>query len=250
MYFKTPGLVLRETDYQETDRLLTVLTRDYGKLTLRARGVKRKNSPLKSGCQLLTYSEFTVFENKGKHIVDEAVPLEMFLPLRSDIERLSLASYFAQVTEVLAQENDPDRELLSLCLNAMYALATQNKPQMLMKAAFELRAACLAGYLPMLDGCSACGNSAPERFCVSGILQCAGCLQSSDEGIRLPMSPGTLTALRYLAGCSLKRLFSFQMSEQGLKELSDIAETYLLTQLERGFFTLDFYKSLLTQPIG
>lgn len=248
MYFKTLGLVLRETDYQESDRLLTVLTRDRGKLTLRARGVKRKNSPLKSGCQLLTYSEFTVFENKGKCLVDEASAVEMFLPLRTDLERLSLASYFAQVSEVLSQEDDPDPELLSLCLNALYALSVLDRPQKLVKAAFEFRAVCQAGYLPMLDGCCVCGAQDPDRFCVSGVLQCGGCSSPTEQGLRLPVSVSALAALRYLAGCSLKKLFSFRLGDEALKELSDITETYLLTQLERGFYTLDFYKSLIIEP--
>jgi len=178
-------------------------------------------------------------------LIDEAVPIALFLPLRNDIEKLSLASYFAQICEVLSQEDAPNPELLSLCLNALYALAEWNRPQLLIKAAFELRAACLAGYMPLLDGCSICGNPEPERFHVSGgILQCAGCLQSEDTGLRLPLHSGTLAAMRYIAECSLKRLFSFQLGDQRLKELNDISETYLLTQLERGFFTLDFYKSL------
>ena len=245
MYFKTEGLVLRETEYKDADKLLTVLSRDRGRLTLRARGVRSRSSRLKSGCQLLAFSEFTVFEGRGSMTVDEAVPLELFLPLREDIELLSLASYFAQVAEVLSQEDAPNPELLSMCLNGFYALSKLNRPQRLVKAAFELRAACLAGYTPMLDGCAVCGNPSPDRFLVSGgVLQCAGCRQPEETGVRLPIHPGTLDAMRYLTSCEIKRLFSFRLGEDTLKELSDAAETYLLTQLERGFFTLDFYKSL------
>ncbi len=246
MYFKTEGLVLRETEYKDADKLLTVLTKDRGKLTLRARGVRSRSSRLKSGCQLLAYSEFTVFDNRNSQLIDEAVPIMLFLPLREDIEKLSLASYFAQVAEVLSQEDSPGPELLSLCLNALYALAELDRPQKLIKAAFELRAASWAGYMPMLDGCAVCGNPEPDRFHVmGGCLQCAGCLLSDDPGVRLPIHGGALAAMRHIISCETKRLFSFQLGEQALKELADIAETYLLAQLERGFFTLDFYKSLL-----
>jgi len=221
------------------------LSKDRGKLTLRARGVKRGSSPLKAGCQLLAFSEFTVFESKGFYVINEAVPKEMFLPLRADLERLSLASYFAQVTEVLSQEDDPDPELLSLCMNSIFALSSLNKPQEQVKAAFEFRAACQAGYTPDLNGCGVCGSECPDRFCVSaGTLQCSSCGLTGEEGIRMPLLPGTLDAMRYLAGCDIKRLFSFRLPEASLQCLYDISETYLLTQLERGFFTLDFYKSL------
>ena len=87
MYTKTLGLVLRETEYKDADKLLTVLTKDRGKLTFRARGVRSRSSRLKSGCQLLAYSEFTVFENKNTMVVDEAVArgaqLIVALPWRS-----------------------------------------------------------------------------------------------------------------------------------------------------------------------
>ena len=245
MYFKTEGLVLRETEYKDADKLLTVLSKDRGKLTLRARGVRSRSSKLKSGCQLLAFSEFTVYEGKSGQLVHEAVPLELFLPLRQDIELLSLASYFAQVAEVLSQEDSPSPELLSLCLNAMYALGKLNRSQRLVKAVFEFRAACLAGYEPMLDGCAVCGNPEPERFLVSGgVLQCSTCQFPEENGMRLPVHTGCLAAMRYLASCNGKHLFSFRLGSDAEKELADVAETYLLTQLERGFFTLDFYKSM------
>lgn len=245
MYWKSEGLVLRETEYQDADKLLTVLTRARGLVTLRARGVRSRTSRLKSGCQLLAYSEFTVFEGRSGMMVEEASPVELFLPLRNDIELLSLASYFAQVTEVLSQEDEPNPELLSLCLNGASALC-RGKPQKLVKAAFEFRAICLAGYAPMLDGCAVCGNPEPDRFHLSGgVLQCAGCQEPGDPGLRLPVSAGTLAALRYMAGCDGKKLFSFRLGEESLKELAGLTQAYLLTQLERGFFTLDFYQSLL-----
>ena len=76
-----------EIQYKDADKLLTVLTRDFGKMTLKARGVKGKNSPLKAACQLLAFSEFTVFEYRGFITINEAVPKELFLPLHSDLVR-------------------------------------------------------------------------------------------------------------------------------------------------------------------
>lgn len=245
MFFKTDGVVLREADYNDTDRMLTVLTRDSGRMTLKARGVRSSRSPLKAACQLLTYSEFTVLERRGYLTVTEAVPKEMFLDLRSDLECLSLASYFAQVAEVVSQEDSPNPQLLSLLLNCMYALGKLQKPQPLVKAVFELRTACLAGYTPDLSGCAVCGNPTPDRFNVAhGVLQCEGCRAEELNGLRLPVSEGMLMALHYLVACGPKQLFSFQIGEKDMEALSGLTETYLTTQLERGFFTLDFYKSL------
>ena len=244
MFLKTDGLVVRQVNYKDNDQILTVLTKEHGLMTLKARGVRSRSSRLKGACQLLAYSEFTVFENRGFHTIDEANAIQMFPELRTDIELLSLASYFAQVAEILSQEDMPNPELLSLTLNAFYALCRQLCTPDLVKAAFELRAACLGGYTPELSGCAVCGDPEPDRFDVrGGILCCASC--SAGEGLRLPVSPGSLAAMRYLVSCDAKRLFAFRLEGRAMKELCDLTETYLQTQLERGFYTLDFYKSLL-----
>ena len=139
MFYTTKGLILRETQYKDNDKLLDVLTGDMGRITVKARGVRRKNSRLRSGCQLLCYSELTLFEKNGFYTVNEAEPLEMFMGLRTDIELLSLGSYFAQLLSCISDQDQASPELLSLGLNSLYALDKLKKPQPLVKAAFELR---------------------------------------------------------------------------------------------------------------
>ncbi len=246
MYLTIQGLVLRVTDYNDRDALLTVLTRNHGKLTVKARGLRRKNSPLVAPCQLLAYGEFTLFEYRGQYTVNEAHSLELFQSLRRDLCKLSLGTYFAQAAELLSQEDLPNPELLSLVLNCLYALSKLTEPENKVKAAFEMRAMCLAGYQPDLSGCHVCGEEVPDKFDLSaGRLECTRCRSGFSDGIRLPLNPGTLDAMRYLCDCDPKKLFSFQIGPESLEQLSQITEAYLTTQLERGFSTLDFYKSLL-----
>ena len=244
MYLTTPGLVLRVTDYNDTDALLTMLTPEQGKLTVKARGLRRKNSPLTAPCQLLAYGEFTLFEYRGQYTVNEAHSIELFQGLRRDLCKLSLGTYFAQVSEVLSQEDLPNPELLSLVLNCLYALDKLNKPQLQVKAAFELRAASLTGYTPDLFGCHGCGAQETAYFDISGgALLCENC-KANAQGIRLPLSAAVADAMRYIVYCDGKKLFSFTVAPETLEQLSGITESYLTTQLERGFSTLDFYKSL------
>jgi DNA repair protein RecO (recombination protein O) len=246
MYMTIQGVVLRVTDYNDRDALLTLLTRSHGKLTVKARGLRRKNSPLIAPCQLLAFGEFTLFEYKGQFTINEAQSLELFTPLRRDLTKLSLGTYFAQVAEVLSQEDYPSPELLSLLLNCLFALTNLNLPESQIKAVFELRSACLSGYTPDLFGCHICGNQNPERFDLSaGQLECSRCRSRESAGIRMPVTQAVLEAMRYICLCDPKRLFSFRLGEDTLQALSALTEAYLTTQLERGFSTLDFYKSLL-----
>ncbi len=245
MYLTIQAIVLRVTDYNDRDALLTVLTRNHGKLTIKARGLRRKNSPLIAPCQLLAFGEFTLFEYRGQYTINEAHSIELFSQLRRDLTKLSLGTYFAQVSEVLSQEDLPNPELQSLLLNCLYALSSLDLPEPLVKSVFEMRAACLAGYTPDLFGCHVCGSQSPERFDLSaGRLECAACRNQESSGIRMPVTPPMLEALRYISLCAPKRIFGFQISPDTLQALSSLTEAYLTTQLERGFSTLDFYKSL------
>lgn len=246
MYLTTKGLVLRVSPYNDSDAMLTVLTSDHGKISAKVRGLRRRNSPMTAPCQLLAYGQFTFFEYKGSFTVNEASSVEMFDKLRRDLTKLSLGTYFAQVAEVLSQEDLPNPELLSLVLNCLYGLAGLDLDQMQVKAVFELRSACLAGYFPDLSGCHICANQYPDLFLISeGRLECSACRNRSFQGIRFPITAGILSAMRYICHCTGKKLFQFSLPQEAMSALADLTESYLCTQLERSFSTLDFYKSLL-----
>lgn len=248
MYLTIRGLVLRVTAYNDKDALLTVLSQSHGKLTVKARGLYRKSSPLIAPCQLLAYGEFTLFEYRGFYTINEAHSVELFQGLRKDIQKLSLGTYFAQVADVLSQEDVPNPELQALVLNCLYALDKLSIPEKLVKAVFEIRCACIAGYMPGLTGCCRCGNPFPVRFDIAeGRLECVTCRSPESSGLRLPVTPGALDALRYICFCDPQKIFAFQVGEDTVEALSQLCESYLVTQLERGFSTLDFYKTLLLQ---
>ena len=254
MHLTTKALVLREVNYKEADKILTVLTADEGKLTVSARGVRRKSGATAAACQLLCWGEFTLYEYQGRWTVKEAAAERRFEGVHRDLEKLALASYFAEVTETLAEEGQSEPELLSLTLNSLHALDRLALPPRQVKTAFEWKAMALAGYEPMTDGCAVCGRQSPENpqlHLGEGVVLCAACRPEVGEGISMPLSPSALAALRHIVGGDPKRLFSFRVDETSLDQLGQASEAYLMTRLERGFKTLDFYKTLtLSRPGG
>ena len=96
----TSGIVLRETETKETDKILTVLTADLGKIAVIARGARRKNSRIAAASQLLAYSELTLYKRGNWYMLDEASTQELFDGVRQDFVLLSLASYFAELTKM------------------------------------------------------------------------------------------------------------------------------------------------------
>ena len=247
MHIVTQGLVLREVNYKEADKILTLITREGGKRTVKAQGCRRKGSRLAASAQLLVWSDMTLFEYRDHFTLNEAESREQFWVVKSDVEKLALGSYFAELAETVAEEGRGDGNLLSLILNSLYALDKLQKPQALVKAAFELKLMCLTGYEPMLACCAVCGAEHPAegRFHLSeGVLHCAPCRCAVGDGISMPITPAALAAMRHVACGDPKRLFSFPIDAESLRRMGDVTEAYLLTQLERGFRTLDFYKSL------
>ena len=245
MYINTKALILRETEYKESSKILTVLTADKGKLTVIAKGVKRKNNKWASAIQLFAFSDMTLLESRDMWILTEAQSIELFDGLRSDLERLSLASYFSEVLEALSDEDMPNPELLSLGLNCLYALSETNKSQKLIKACFELRAACIAGFTPDVFMCCVCGKQGvvnPRLDLEGGQVRCRDC-HIEHSGVTAVLCPGSLDAIRYVVNASLNKLFSFTLGTDAEKNFCEACEKFLLIQLDRGFYTLNFYKS-------
>ncbi len=245
MFTTTNALVLREVRYKEADRILTLLTSTEGKVSVKARGALRKGSRMSAATQQLTYSELTLFGNRGKWTVNEAVIKEPFNGLREDIENFALGCYFAECLESLSVEDQPDAALLQLGLNSLYALSNKLYSPEQIKAAFELRLMCIAGYEPELKSCPVCGSTEPEQPILKlsgGYVCCRRCDDGNGEYARL--CPDSLRALRYIASAPAKQLFSFRLSDEALLRLGSAAERYLLTHTERQFQTLNYWKNI------
>ena len=248
-YIVARGIVLRETETKESDKILTVLTDKYGKIPVIARGARRKSCKYAACAQSLAYSEWTLYQKGDWYYANEGSTLELFNGLRKDLDAMALGFYFAELTEAVTAEDTPAPELLRHLLNGLYALAALGKPAALVKPAFELKLLCLAGYEPLADSCAYCGNPDPEQpmlDVVQGVLRCGTC-GVQERSLSMPLCPSSLAALRHIVYGDPKRLYSFTLGEKALKRLSDAAEAFTAAQLERGFRTLDFYKSL--QPV-
>ena len=240
------ALVLREVKYKESDRILTLLTAERGKITAKARGALRKTSKIGAATQQLTYSEFTVFENKGMMTINEAIVKESFDGLRKDFQSLSLGCYFCEVAEALSREEIAEPQILQLILNSLYALSTKLYSEDHIKAAFELRLASILGYSPDLDSCIVCGKQEPEHPTIgleNGCLCCREC-RNSDIGSTDYLTPNVVSAMRFILSAPPKRFLSFSLDEESVPYLSRACEDYLEEKVSRKFPTLDYYKSI------
>lgn len=236
---------MREVKYKEADRILTLFTSTDGKITAKARGALRKSSRTAAATQQLTYSEMTLFGNKGRWTVNEAAVKEAFPGLRTDMGGYSLACYFAECMDALSVEDQSDSAMLSLGLNSLYALSNALHPPEKIKAVFEMRMMCLAGYEPDLDVCAVCGNEPEEPVLGvdSGHICCRRC-RNAAVGNVIALCPDSLAALRYIVSAPPKQIFSFTLEGKPMTTLADAAEKYFLAHAGRSFGTLEYWKKI------
>lgn len=245
-YIVIRGAVLRETETKEADKILTLLTAERGKISVIARGVRRKSCKFAACAQSLVYSEWTLYQKGDWYYAREGETLELFSGLRKELDVMALGFYFAELTEAVTAEESPAEELLRHLLNGLYALSALGKPPALVKPAFEIKLLCLAGYEPLADSCAYCGDPEPERprlDVARGTLRCGKC-GVKDSGPSAPLCRNSLSALRHIVYGPPRRLYAFTLGAEPLGRLSAAAEAFSAAQLERGFRTLDFYKSL------
>lgn len=245
MRTNTNGIILREQNIGEKDRLVTVLTRSMGLVKAFVRGAKSIKDKKQASTGLLCYSEISIYSGKDSYIIDDAEPVEVFFNLRSDILKLSLAQYFCEITIELAPEESDAEDFLRLLLNSLYMLANDKRPLEQLKAIFELRALSISGYMPNLVACDVCGEYETDKMYLDvekGLLYCENCVEYATL---FELDLGLVRALRHIVFSSLENLYSFSLSEENYPELSYITERYLLSQTGRNYKTLDFYKSMI-----
>lgn len=253
------GLILRELEIGESDKLLTVLTAEEGRITLLAKGARSRRSSLLAVCHPFQYVNFEYYEKKERRWVSGASVNESFFGVSYELENAALASYLCEIAEEITGEGVAADDVLRMTLNCLYLLREGKKPRDQIKAVYEWFAAAVSGFAPDLSACGSCGKGEGDLWLdvMNGRLLCSSCLgakggrtveeidEYSARNILLPMDASSLSALRYILSAPPSRIFAFEMrSEESFGRFCRGAETYLLNHLERGFETLTFYKTV------
>ena len=259
--FTADALVLRVQEHGANDKLLTLISAEGGRFYAMLKGGHSMRHREAGATEPYTWSNFEFYEKNGFKWVKSATATETFPGLRYDVEKLFLAAYFAEVVYELSDERTPAGEILPLCLNALYMLSSVTGENARIKAAFELRAAAIAGFTPDLSHCIQCGTpTAGDSYLdvMNGAAICPACLGErtalmplpevdalGERNILCPLTGSALAALQYVVKAEAKRVFSFRLTdERSLDLFARAGEAYLLHHLERGFPSLENYRRL------
>ncbi len=241
MRMNTDALVLKVTDTGESDRLVTLLTSEYGVLRAFANRAKKINSRMHGATQSLCYGEFSVYKSRDSYIIDDAVAKEVFFGLRENIEKLALAQYFCALAVELVPEMEPSREYLRVILNSMHLLETERRSNDFLKAVTELKFMALSGFMPDLTECPRCGND-PQGEIFFNIAD--GCIYCKNCGGGERINATVLAAMRHVCSNPIERMYSFSLPKQDEVRFAEVCEKFLISQTGKRYKALDFYKSL------
>lgn len=247
MLFTYDGIVVGRREIGDNSCFIDILTDEQGIIEATAHGAKKINSPLLSSASIFAYSKFCLNKSKLRYTVNSAKPIYSFHEIGSDIEKLALASYFAQAVRFCTPEEQNQDSIVRFFAIALFEA---NKAQSLetVRSAFEFRYSAMLGYRPDLRACCNCGcYEHREMFFLPsrGEIFCGDCFDREYGGRYFVLPPDTLAAMRNILYAPLDKAFRFNISGDSAAVLSRVTESYFLSRTERSFPALEYYKSLI-----
>ena len=233
--FKTRGVVVCERDAGETNKLLTLLTKTYGKILVTAKGARKPRSKFLTGAQLFTYSDFVIYNGRRFYTVSQIDVIEGFFALRSDYTRLCLAQYFAEVCDKTTPLNAECDELLHLLIISISALAKGIRSPYLIARAFEIKFFQVSGIAPEITCCAKCAGALAQPIRIGA----EGAVCSCYTQPAVTISPAALAAIRYVLSAKLADIFKFSVSEAVLAELERAARLFFNYNYDATIKSLD-----------
>lgn len=232
---KTKGIVLLESNMGDFDKMVSILTPDIGKIGCAAKGARKPKSPLLAGTQFLSFSDLVIYSGANSYNINSCEPIEVFYNIRTDLDKLTYASFISRLVYDVTDENQFTYKILQLLLNTLYVISETELDKDFILSVFELRLMVLLGFAPKLGKCSSCGipdNIGYFSISHSGFL-CNNCGRVDKSAIKITQD--TFNALKYICSAPAKKLYSFIISEEAKKELKLISSLYLNNNLDKEY---------------
>lgn len=227
---KTKGIVILESKMGDYDKMVTILTPN-GKIGCAAKGARRPKSTLMSATQLFSFGEYLIFKGNNSFNINSCDIIEIFYNLRMDLDKLNYAVDICKIVDKVTYENQNTYRILQLVLNTLYVISETDKNLNLVMSIFKIRLLCILGFMPKVSNCVICNDKNINFFSIrDNGYKCRRCGILDKSCIS--MNPSTVDAIRYVVSAPAKKIFSFDISNEGIKELELISSIYFKEKLE------------------
>jgi DNA repair protein RecO (recombination protein O) len=232
IHYRTQGFILKKRDFREADRIFTVFTKDFGKLEILGRGIRKIKSKLRGGMQLFSLAEIEFIQGKTHKTLTDASSIEIFPNLRKDLKRLKIAFDISELLDSLVKGPEKEQKIWNLLKSTFQVL---NYPSLSVKECwlsfynFFWKIFIILGYKPELNYCCICQRKPDPKnlyfnFEEGGII-CLNCFKKEKEGKEI--SSNVVKILRLMCEKEIEFLKKLKIKEAHKKEIKEISQNYL-----------------------
>ncbi len=185
--------------------------------------------------QFLCFGEYLLYKSGNTYSINSCETIELFYNIRIDLEKLKYASHITKIINDVTTENQNTYRVLQLYLNTLYMISETEKDLNLISSIFNLRLLTIIGFKPIIDGCKNCKKTTKLNYFSfkDNGLKCDLCGKNDKSAIEITET--TKDAIRYIIQADSKKIFSFKVPEQSIKELEIIGKIYLEDKLEKKY---------------
>ncbi len=234
------GIIISSMPIGEYDKRVVILTKEIGKVSAFVRGARRQSSGLLGVSNAFIYGKMELYRGRSSYTVSKIEATEYFTGITTDIDNMMYGSYFLEVSDHFAVENNDEKERLLLLYRTLQVMSKGTMDRDLIRSIFELKTMVINGVYPNFFECEACGAK-DTLAALGGSLEgvrCEKCVEESD----ILLKKATLYTMQYVASSDIKKLFSFELKEDIKKEFVEITEKLRDKYLSYEFKSASFLK--------
>lgn len=240
MNFKTAGIVIKQINFGEADRILTILTERFGKIKAIAKGIRKIKSHMGGSLEPFLLTDLQLHEGKTFYIVTGTLIAKDFPHVHSDLRKMAKAFFLGELVDKFLEEKQKADEIFELFLSALNEV-DQGLPGPLIQA-FELKIIEASGFMPELHNCVHCKEkiTASNNFWdeLEGGVICQSCNQAFRHGH--PISDQSIKLLRFILDNDFQTLSRLRINDEVESETDRILSNYIESVLERKLKSKDF----------
>lgn len=240
---KTRAIVLKTQDIKENDKLVWAFTEEFGKITIYVKGAKKSKSRFFTITNPFSYSEIVVYKGKSFYHINEGSLIDSFNQVMDNLETLLTASYFCELTDIAAVEEEKNENLFKLLVASFYLLISESIDQDLLARAYELKLLNLTGYNLSLDRCTICNQklNAVRYFDIQNF----GGVCNNCAGINsIKISPSAYNSLKFINNSSMDKVSRLKLNDESREELKMINACIIMESYGKVPNSLTMFKKL------
>ena len=231
-HHRTQCIILEKNDRGEANQLFTLYTKDYGKLEVLGRAIRKSQSKLRAGADFLFFSEIEFIQGKAGKTLTDAILIEKFNKIRKDLEKLTITREITETLDALTRTEEKDTKIWVFFLKTIKAIndcQLAGEKLNLIYQYFFWKAVTLLGYKPELYSCAVCQHKLiPGTLYFNpreGGMTCKNCHQGIEGNKEISLD--AIKILRFIINKNWATVSRLKISEDSLNLLKETSDLYL-----------------------